>query len=347
MTRRAVLVLALLASAVPIGVHARESALVASDPALVDRLELHMEAIGPALRSRSLEHSALIDEVSQEELLRALAPVSFRPDGEAFVLGVDSTVEYHGGGILGLLFDYWRPGGRPASRMDRFPFRPNRAALALGTLYAGHRRQIFLPEGSRPGLPRMRFFVRNPGIAEVERDAYSFLRLVVLHEPDYANTWQNHLGQTLSADRLLGRAWSHYLEDPSVPTAEEADHSRLHLIEILLAYHHHGAARGSAAQLDPNALKARFLAIELSRPAEEVDDESLGHYGESLGLLAADPHVTWEAEDREAVARWLRSLEGERFADLGAVEARHLAHLLRGLRLLRTHPDVLTPTPTS
>jgi hypothetical protein len=100
------------------------------------------------------------------------------------------------------------------------------------------------------------------------------------------------------------------------------------------------SSSAAPASLDPNALKRRFLAIELAEgPA--ADDERLGHYAEKLGWLLADPEVTWGATDEAAARAWLRRLEEDRFHDLAAVKGQFLAHLLRGLRTIAAHRDRL------
>jgi len=196
---------------------------------------------------------------------------------------------------------------------------------------------------SRPQLARMRFLAGSDDAPVVERDAYSFLRLLVAHEGDFAATWENHLGQPLSVDLLLGHAWQRYLEEPST-RAEERDHSYLHLVEILLAYVDRAAEDGTRrARFDANAIKRRFLAGELARPVDEVDDERLVHYAESLGWLLANSRVTWDADEQARAAGWLRELEEDRFADLEDVKAGYLSHLLRGLRMVRSHEDRLRP----
>ena len=292
------------------------------------RVEAEVRRRSEELRRRYVAHYALVAELPNPDLRRAMAPVSFRRDGAAYVLGVDREAEYHGAGILGLLRDAWRPGGRRASWQDRFPFLPNGESVALGALYEGHKKQLFVPSDgsdSESGLPRMLFFAADPATARIERDAYSMLRLLVARETDFAATWENHLGQTLSVDLLLRAAWAAYRE-PRPADAEHADHSWLHQVEILLAY----AARGGA--VDPQQVRDRFLSVELSR-GPEADAELLGHYAESLGFLAAASSVRWPPESRARAAAWLAGLPA-RFGDLGSADARHLTHLLRGLRML-------------
>jgi hypothetical protein len=321
------------------------------DPALhlAERLERHMQERAASLRRESFEHYALIYEVDDAEVRQWLAPVSSRPDGDGVVLGVDGVPELHGGGILAFLLEHWRPQARAATPEDRFFFQGR--GLALATLYAGHRRQVFLPVPGRPvdaiagalpdrpQLARMRFPAATPGGQPFERDAYSFLRLLVTREDDFAAAWVNGVGQRLSVDLLLQQARDSWWSERSAG-AEAADHSRLHLVEIFLAY---GRRRSGApdARFEPNAIKARFLEVELARADAEADDERLGHYAESLGFLVSDPRVTWSPDERVRVQAWLRDLDERRFRDLGAVEARHLTHLLRGLRMLGAHPSRL------
>lgn len=329
---RVALLLLLLPGEPAAGAGAWSEALVRVSDPLAARLEAYLPRVGPVLRARSLEHYALLWEPSQADVLRVTAPVSFRPDGDAYVLGVGDVVEHHGGGILSLLFAQWRPHGRPAGLQDRFAFLPNRRQVALGALYEGHKRQLVLPPSASEGLPRMRFFGAEPEVAAVERDAWAFLQLLVAHESDFSASWETHQGLRLSVDGLLRRARDTYLRERG-PESERADHSFLHLVEILLFYERARArSPGAAERFDPGSLQERFLATELSRP--DADDEALGHYAESLAFLLAEPALCWQASARQQVEGWLARLDA-RFPDLGAAEPRHLAHLLHGLRLLR------------
>jgi hypothetical protein len=136
-------------------------------------------------------------------------------------------------------------------------------------------------------------------------------------------------------DLLLQHAYAYYLVERD-PALVREDHSNLHLVELLLAYHRR---RGAGSGVDPNDIKRRFLEIELARPAAEVDDESAAHYVESLGALAAAPDVSFTAEEAAQVREWLRELETVRFRDLATAEGIHLTHLLHGLRRLNEHED--------
>jgi hypothetical protein len=321
---------------------------------LAERLEAHMAARQSRLRWESLGHYALIAEVEQADLLRWTEPVSFWRGEDGLVVGVGDTVELHGGALLHFLFQHWRPDARrPAAPSDRFPFRHNGESVALADLYASHRSQIFLPvpgiapaeiRGQLPGSPqlaRMRFLVPDgDGVPRgVERDAYSFLGLLIAREKDFAASWTNRLGQPLSVDLLMEQAAGRYLSERSAQ-AERSDHSQLHLIELFLAHHRRASSRpGAAVRVDPDEIKRRFLTVELER--RDADDESLAHYVESLGLLFAEPAVTWNADERERARSWLRGVEASRFRDLAAVDADYLAHLLRGLRLVCAHGDRL------
>ena len=344
---------AVLALAVPAGGDSDREPTGGDDPArhLAERHEQHLPEREAELRRESFEHYALIHEVEDADVRRWLAPVSIRPDGDSVVLGVDGVPELHGAGILAFLLEHWRPQGRAATPADRFFFQGR--GLALATLYAGHRKQVFLPVPGRPfeaiagalpdapQLARMRFPAPAPGAQPVERDAYSFLRLLVAREDDLAAPWVNGAGQHLAVDLLLQQAWGSYLAEPNT-AAEAADHSRLHLVEILLAYSRRRPDAGAAGvRLEPNAIKARFLEVALAPPDAEVDDEHLAHHVESLGWLVSDPRVAWEPAERIQVQAWLRHLDAERFRDLGAVEARYLTHLWKGLRMIRAHPSRL------
>jgi len=299
---------------------------------LTSRLEAHMARAGDGLRERNLEHWALIGTVDARDLRRWLAPISPRRDGDAWVLAAGGVPELHGGAVLEFLFLHWRPDGRSARETDRYPFAL--AQPSLGEIEAGHRTQVFLPTADRPQLPRMRFFTATSRAAPVERDAWCFLRLLVAQSDDYDATFSNHVDQTLTVDLLMRETWNHYMRAAGGAAAEEADHSNLHLVEVLLAW---SRRTGSRPTPDPRMIQRRFLTHELARPVEETPEENLAHYAESLGHLVADDRLAWGAEQSAAVRAWLAALEAKRFRDLDAEDPKHLAHLLAGLRDVRRH----------
>jgi hypothetical protein len=307
------------------------------------RVEAHLEARKEVLKE-SLAHYGLIFEVEQQDLEIFMKQVSFHWDGTGFALGTEYGPEVHGGGLLAFLLDHWTPDSRPARLEDEFRFRTNPRGVRLEEIYRGHRRQIFLPVPGRraaeirgelpaaPQLPRMRSGFRS-GSEPEESDAYEFLGLLVAHEPDPSATWKNHLGQELSVELLLGNTRDYYLTNRTT-AGELADHSHLHLVEVLLAWER----RRSGAR-DADAIKRRFLEVEIAREKLEGDegDEALGHYVESLGLLVADAGVSWRPDEKQRVTEWLRRLERDRFDDLEPVRLQHLTHLLKGLRLIAEH----------
>jgi hypothetical protein len=305
--------------------------------ALLVRVETHLQAQRTRLADFP-SHEGLVFPVQQDRLLAFTERLYCFDDGRDFVVGTAYAPESHGGGVLALILDYWRPQGRAARLADRFRFQGRPSGVALADLYAGHRRQVFLPVPGRttdaieaalpesPQLPRLRF--RHPASATaVETDAYKFLGVSIEHEPDLTAPWTNHVGQRLSAALLMRHVRDVYMGDLST-VHELSDHTNLHRVELLLAYH----ARGGAA-VDPNAIKRRFLENELSRTSfAEEETEVIGHYVQSLGRLLADPSVVWGPDEVRRVRGWLAALDGERFADLGPIPLQHLAHLVAGLR---------------
>jgi len=320
---------------------AAAAAEAAPDARLRARVEAHL-----ASRRAELEllpyHLGLIDTVDSDRLVRALADVGFERRGDDLALGAAGAPEPHGGGILALLLEHWRPEGRAAGLDDAFLFAPNREALALRHLYDAYRRQLFLPVPGRraesiagdlpssPRLPRMRFpFPSAGGI--VETDSYALLGLLIAHESDPTAPWRNHVGQELSVDLLIGHVRDHYLADAD-RGAELADHTNLHRVALLLAYQ-----RRFPDRLDPEPIRLHFLAHELALgdPKGTSDGtEVLGHRAESLGLLTANPEIRWSPEERQNVDAWLDALDRGPFHELDGIPLQHLCHLLRGLRLV-------------
>ncbi len=311
--------------------------------ALAARVEAEL-ARRPDPFANDPSHQVLVAPVSQPELLTFMRQIRvFGARGE-LVLGTAYGLETHGAGVLHLLLAAWRPEGRAARMLDPFRFEHDRADIPLAVLYTSHRHQVFLPvpgvatedlDGALPDtpqLPRMRLSVS--GLPPTEVDAYHFLALATGHEPDLAAPFDNALGQRLTVARLLDHARDFYLASRDTP-AEPEDHSRLHLVDVLLQ-----ASR--RREQDPDAVKRHFLDVELRREHFDAADETLllGHYAESLGLLLADPRTRWSEDERRQARAWLDRLDA-RFPALEDVPARRLAHLLRGLRLLQQHADRL------
>jgi len=314
------------------------------------RVEAHVHRQKGVLKA-DLAHYALVFPIEPEDFATYMQQVLLRFDGSDVVLGGAEGVESHGGGLLAFLFDHWRPSSRAAVLTDRFWFEANRSRLELAQIYRSHQHQIFLPVPGRkpdaidgmlpetPQLARMQLRSRAPtgGVASVEADAYSFLRLLAEREEDLSRTWVNRLGQTLSADLLLSQAWDRYLAK-SNPDDELADHSNLHLVEVLLAFSRRRAssAMPDTDRRDANEIKRRFLAVELRRTDFAADSWSLrvGHHLESLGRLLDDPRVAWSPDEKRQVKDWLRSLDKAADRDLDGAE---VAHFLKGLRLIEQH----------
>lgn len=283
-------------------------------------------------------HEGLLFEIPQDRLLAFLRRLRCYPDGRDYVLGTDYAPESHGGGVLALILDHWRPDGRAARLEDGFGFTGSPRAIGLADIYAGHQRQLFLPVPGRPvedidgalpqapELARMRFHHPTSAVP-VETDAYKFLGVLIGRAPDFAETWTNHHDQRLSVDLLMRHVRDVYLNERGT-LRELADHTNLHRVDLLLAYH----ARGGQA-VNPETIQERFLTTELTRTSfEEEETEVVGHYVQSLGRLVADPSIDWTAGEKRRVRAWLAALDDERYADLPAVPIQHLTHLAAGLR---------------
>lgn len=320
-------------------------------PELRSRVEIRLEAARAELRS-SIGHYGLVYDVPQKELLDFMTQIYPRSDGPDLVMAALGGIELHGGGVLELLATLWRPGGRPAELADAFPFARSGRPVPLQEIYDSMRMQLFLPnragggeEGPGPlptsaGLPRMRVEHADRGRLETtELDAYHALGLLIRYEEDLHAPWTNRLGQKISAADLLDYRWDYYLIARNAE-AEFADHSHLHLVEILLAYN---ARLDRGSRRDPNQLKQRFLLIELERReyGGYEASEALSHYVESLGFLLAEPDVSWTQAEKSRVRAWLRSLERDGLAEIDEVPVQHLAHLLRGLRRVEANANRL------
>jgi hypothetical protein len=339
------LILAFLIAFLPLALfpaYARDPASIPLPGAdLRARVEARLERERTTLRE-SIGHYALIYDVSQEELHHFMAQIFPRREGPDIVMAGLGGIELHGGAVLELVATLWRPNGRKAHLSDAFPFAWSQGAVALSEIYASLRMQVFLPvpgvdteeiDGqlpTSPELPRTRMQHEiNGKLDATELDAYNALGLFLDYESDVHATWTNRLGQRLSVATLLDSTWNHYILRRSAEE-EFADHSYLHLVELLLAYN-----RGldDRARRDPNLLKRRLLSVELERKdyGGYEASEALGHYVESLGTLLAEPGVTFTVAEMMTVRRWLRELETNWLTDIGEVPLEHLTHLRRGL----------------
>jgi len=304
----------------------------APGPGLRERVEQSLAARRSVLE-RSPAHLGLIAPVEEARLRVALAPVVVHVIDGAPLLGGATQPEPHGGGLLALLLDHWRPEGGAATLDDRFDFGAERGSVRLGDLYATHRRQLVLPasgDSKEPGaLPRMRFHFPAGGPI-VETDAYRFLGVLLDREPDTGQSWQNAEGEPLSVDALLEAVRACFFDSDYLARAD-ADHGRFHLVPLLL-----GWARRAPGRVDLDAVLRRFLEVELSEARiAGATTEALSHSVEALGRLATAPGVAWSAADRHRAEAWLARLSAERFGeDLDRVPVQHLAHLLAGLRAI-------------
>lgn len=323
--------LALFAAAAALACPAERPGAAVPGLALLARVEARLLREREALRPM-LDHYGLLFPVGQDELRAFMRRTRLHGGGDDLALGTEFEPESHGGGLLRLLLDHWRPGGRAARLEDAFFFESNGRALALAELYAAQRRQLVLPDA---GLPRVRFRFALPGgpARDVERDAWKLLGVLIEQEPDAARTWTNREGQTLSVERLMERVRAHYLTR-AAPVADPPDHSELHLAPLLVAYGH---------ELEP--VRARFLAADLAQRELAPADASflLGHAAESLGRLLAAPALRWSQADARRVTTWLARLEAERFRDVEREDLESLCHLANGLRAVRAHRAKLEP----
>lgn len=310
---------------------------------LLARVEARLEQEKAALKPL-LAHYGLVFPVEPADLNAFMRQVRFQGEGPDLVLGTDYGPESHGGGLLRLLFDYWRPDARAPRLDDRYWFEANRRDLALGRIYAAGREQIFLPVPGRtaeatgaelprsPQLPRMFFRFALPGgpTRLVEADAYKFVSLLIELEPTRARTWFNRTGQPLNLDLLMRHVREHYLASQA-SSAEPPDHSNLHLVELLAAF---------GSDLAP--VQQHFLTVELAQDAFDAKDEGylLAHYVESLGHLLEVSELRWRDDGKRRVRSWLEELETSRFRDVAGhdpEELEELSHLAKGLRSVRTH----------
>jgi hypothetical protein len=291
-----------------------------------------------------LDHYGLLSPIEAAELRRFMWQTRFHGDGADLALGTDYAIESHGGGLLRVLFDHWRPEGRAPRLSDEFLFESNGRTLVLARLLEAYQQQIFLPvpgvapeaAGARlpetPQLPRMwlRFGLPGGPVRDVELDAYKFLSLLIELEPDASRGWQNRFGQPLSVALLMQHVRDFYLAS-AAPSADPPDHSNLHLVELLAAF---------GGDLRP--VQQHFVTHELAQRRFEAADENflLTHFADSLGeLLDAVP--SWSAAEQEAVKHWLVELDQGRFRDIGTLDLESLCHLAKGLRSVSAHQSAL------
>jgi len=310
---------------------------------LLARIEARLERERAALKPM-LAHYGMVFPVAQDDLAAFMGQVRLHGSGLDLALGTDYALEPHGGGLLRLLFDYWRPDSRAPRLDDRYGFEVNRRPLALGQLYVAGRGQLFLPvpgvapeaSGGRlpdsPQLPRMfaRFSLPGGPVRTVESDAYKLLSLLIELEPDPSRTWRNRTAQPLSVELLMRHVRAHYLASPA-SFVDPPDHSNLHLVELLVAF---GSADPAS---DLPAIQRHFLTVELAQRAFDPGDAGflLAHYVESLGQLLEASALDWSDDEKRRVRSWLVDLEENRFRDIAGEDLERLCHLAKGLRSVR------------
>src|SRR5262245_24230809 len=157
---------------------------------LLARAEARLARERAALRPL-LSHYGLVFPVEPDELAAFMRAVRVHGDGVDLALGAEFALEPHGGGVLRLLFDHWRPAARAPRPSDRYPFEGARAAPTLEALYRAGLARLFLPvpglppeaAGARlpdaPQLPRLhtRFGLPGGPVRGVESDAWKLLSL--------------------------------------------------------------------------------------------------------------------------------------------------------------------------
>jgi hypothetical protein len=308
--------------------------------ALLARAEQRLETERAALAD-AIGHYGLVHEIPDAMLARFMAQIVVHRAGDDRAFGARHGLELHGGGVLGLLVEHWRPDGRRARPDDRYPFAWSPEPVALAGPYGDYRSQLFLPvpgvataaiDGRLPDAPalaRVRFGARD-------LDAYALLRVLLRFEPDLDAAWTNRVGQRLRARLVLEQLRDHYLVDRGADV-EGRDHSYLHAVEVLLAFAERERREGGAPDLAP--LQQRLLDVELRRTrfGPLAPSEALGHHVEALGLLLEQPGLAWSDVDQRRVLDWLAGLEARGFDPIESVPVEHLAHLVRGLRKIETN----------
>jgi hypothetical protein len=315
---------------------------------LLAAVEARLARERAALRPK-LSHYALVFPVTQDELVQFMGQVRVHGAGADLALGTEFALEPHGGGVLRLLFDLWRPEGRAPRLEDRFAF-AGRGPLALGELYAAGRSQLFLPvpglapeqAGARlpdaPQLPRtfVRFGLPGGPLRSVESDAWKLLGLALALESDASREWQNRFGQPLSLALLLQHVRDTELASgPYV--SEPVDHTALHRVELLTAWAERHGGDGLAE------VKRHFLDVELAPRtfAPSAAGLLVAHQAEALGHLLEAGSLRWSERDRERVRAWLAALEDGAGLDVEREDLAELCHLVRGLRAVREHRALL------
>lgn len=302
--------------------------------ALLERAEARLDDERELLRPR-LGHYGLVFSISQAELAAFMTQIRVHGEGADLTLGVVRQPESHGGAVLALLLDHWRPEARLPRLDDRYPFEARPSGVDLQSLYDAYGQQIGLPKAGSDQLPRMRFqFAPSPNAVPLDRrwveaDAFAFLGALIQFEPDPSRVWRNRVGQSISLDRLMTELRRGYLASEP-PDREPDDHSVLHVVPLLVAYE--AAFPGAGLEEVRDHFVARELAVK--RGGSGPFDEVQVHRMEALGALVSAEGLAWSEQDYARVSDWLRGL-GPGTETVAETQLNHLTHLTKGLRALR------------
>jgi hypothetical protein len=300
------------------------------------------------LRTEVFDHYVLVyNDATPEDFAHYAAPLFFTGPKNNRVLWAEGDIENHGGGYLYDIFHHWKPHGRATRMSDSFFFARNGRSLTVRELYQSVKNQVTLerdekdplfqrvvarlvkgPKAEPMVMPRVFLCARATGHACVMKDSFHVLELLLENERQPTRGWKNVLGHTISVCSLFQATWQHYLHNVFTTDDYFEDHSRLHLVSLLVRY------SDRCRTANPNHIKARFLEGELAEEFGYRDEgyySLVGHHLESLGRLVDDDRVTWSDEEKIQVREWL-ALHAPAFH--APIETFELTHALVGVRLI-------------
>lgn len=173
-------------------------------------------------------------------------------------------------------------------------------------------------------------------------DSYKLLLFMAKKVPvaEWGKSWTNLQGQSLTIHQVMQRAAAAYAAWDGDTGSNRMDHSYYHLPDVLTTYY-------EKAGKDPTPVKDQFMARELATALGKLQSETaptwaiglsdVGHFTETLGVLAQSKKVQWTDQDRAQIKAWITGVRKYLRAIPQSEIDQEFSHVTKGLVLLEKH----------